>query len=104
MFDGFAKHELETDRGVICARVGGSGPPLLPLHGYPQTHLMWHTAAVLADRFTIVATDLAGYGASFRPAPAPDHAPHSKRALAAEDRPDEVAGELGVLLEQLVPS
>jgi haloacetate dehalogenase len=84
-FEGFAEHELETARGVIFARVGGSGPPLLLLHGYPQTHLMWHAAAPrLADRFTVVAADLAGYGASFRPAPAPDHAPHSKRALAAD--------------------
>ena len=80
----FAEHELETDRGVIFARVGGSGPPLLLLHGYPQTHLMWHAAApLLAERFTVVAADLPGYGASFRPAPAPDHAPHAKRALAA---------------------
>jgi haloacetate dehalogenase len=70
---------------VIFARVGGSGPPLLLLHGYPQTHLMWHAAAPrLADRFTVVAADLAGYGASFRPTPAPDHAPPSKRALAAD--------------------
>ena len=67
------------------ARVGGSGPPLLLLHGYPQTHLMWHAAApLLAERFTVVAADLPGYGASFRPAPAPDHAPHSKRALARD--------------------
>ncbi len=63
MFTGFAERELETDRGVIFARVGGSGPPLLLLHGYPQTHLMWHAAAgLLADRFTVVATDLAGTG------------------------------------------
>ena len=55
----FAEHELETDRGVIFARVGGSGPPLLLLHGYPQTHLMWHAAAPrLAERFTVVAADL----------------------------------------------
>ena len=85
MFAGFAERELETDRGVIFARVGGSGPPLLLLHGYPQTHLMWHAAAAaLADRFTVVTTDLPGYGASFRPLPAPDHGPHSKRALAAD--------------------
>jgi haloacetate dehalogenase len=85
MFEGFAEHALETDRGVVFARVGGSGPALLLLHGYPQTHLMWHAAAVkLAERFTVVATDLAGYGTSFRPPPAPDHAPHSKRALAAD--------------------
>jgi haloacetate dehalogenase len=85
MFEGFAEYELETDRGVIFALVGGSGPPLLLLHGYPQTHRMWHAAAPrLAERFTVVAADLAGYGASLRPASAPDHAPHSKRVLAAD--------------------
>jgi haloacetate dehalogenase len=85
LFDGFASRQLETDRGSIHARVAGSGPPLLLLHGYPQTHLMWHAAApLLAERFTVVAADLAGYGDSFRPVPAPDHAPHSKRALALD--------------------
>jgi haloacetate dehalogenase len=85
MFEGFAEHELPTDRGTIFARVGGKGPPLLLLHGYPESHLMWHAAApLLAEHFTVVATDLAGYGASLRPAPATDHAPHSKRALAVD--------------------
>lgn len=85
MFEDFAEHELEAERGTIFARVGGSGPPLLLLHGYPQTHVMWHAAAaLLAGRFTVVAADLPGYGASFRPAPASDHAPHSKRALARD--------------------
>jgi pimeloyl-ACP methyl ester carboxylesterase len=85
MFEGFASRELETERGPIHARVGGAGPPLLLLHGYPQTHLMWHAAApLLAERFTVVVTDLSGYGDSLRPAPAPDHAPHSKRALARD--------------------
>ncbi len=85
MFENFAERELETERGTIFARVGGSGPPLLLLHGYPQTHVMWHAAAArLAGRFTVVAADLPGYGASFRPAPAPDHTSHSKRALARD--------------------
>jgi haloacetate dehalogenase len=85
VFDGFDRCELDTDRGTVYARVGGSGPPLLLIHGYPQTHLMWHAAApLLAQRFTVVATDLAGYGDSLRPIPAPDHAPHSKRALARD--------------------
>jgi haloacetate dehalogenase len=85
MFEGFATHDIETERGTIHARVGGSGPPLLLLHGYPETHLMWHAAApLLAKRFTVVATDLTGYGDSMRPQPAPDHAPHSKRALALD--------------------
>jgi haloacetate dehalogenase len=85
MFEGFSVHELATERGAIHARVGGSGPPLLLLHGYPESHLMWHSAApLLAERFTVVATDLAGYGDSFRPPPAADHAPHSKRAMALD--------------------
>jgi len=85
MFEGFDTRALATDRGTIHARVGGSGPPLLLLHGYPETHLMWHSCApALAERFTVVATDLTGYGASFRPDPAEDHAPHSKRAMAVD--------------------
>ena len=85
MFDGFTEHEVVTDRGAVFARSGGSGPPLLLLHGYPQTHLMWHAVAHrLARHHTVVAADLPGYGASFRPDPTPDHAPHSKRALAAD--------------------
>jgi len=55
MFDDFAEHEIETDRGVIFARIGGRGQALLLLHGYPQTHLMWHAAAArLAEQFTVV--------------------------------------------------
>jgi haloacetate dehalogenase len=85
MFDGFSECYLPTGRGTVFARVGGSGPPVLLLHGYPQTHLMWRAAAaLLASRFTVVAADLPGYGASFRPAAAPDHAAHSKRALAVD--------------------
>src|SRR4051812_9660768 len=85
LLPGFETRELPTSRGSVHARVGGSGPPLLLLHGYPETHLMWHAVAPrLAERHTVVATDLAGYGASFRPAPADDHAPHAKRAMAAD--------------------
>ena len=85
LFPGFASRSVPTERGEVFARVGGTGPPLLLLHGYPQTHVMWHAAApMLAGRFTLVVADLPGYGASFRPAPAPDHAPHSKRALATD--------------------
>jgi haloacetate dehalogenase len=84
-FAGFEARELPTSRGTVHAMVGGSGPPLLLLHGYPQTHLMWHAVApLLTDRCTVVAPDLAGYGESFRPAPAPDHAPHGKRAMALD--------------------
>jgi haloacetate dehalogenase len=84
-FEGFEAREIATPRGTVHAVVGGSGPPLLLLHGYPQSLVMWHAVApALAERHTVVATDLAGYGASFRPAPAPDHEPHSKRALARD--------------------
>lgn len=84
-FDGFDERTVATARGPVFARVGGSGPPLLLLHGYPQNHLMWHAVAgPLADRYTVVAADLPGYGDSFRPPPAPDHLPHSKRAVAAD--------------------
>jgi haloacetate dehalogenase len=85
LFEGFAVRDLETPRGTVRARVGGSGPPLLLLHGYPETHLMWHAVAPrLTDRFTVVAADLPGYGDSFRPPVSEDHSSHSKRALAAD--------------------
>jgi pimeloyl-ACP methyl ester carboxylesterase len=68
LFDGFAVTDVETPRGNVRARVGGSGPPILLLHGWPETHLMWHAVAPrLAERFTVVAPDLPGYGDSFRP-------------------------------------
>jgi haloacetate dehalogenase len=85
MFEGFERRSLATPRGHIAARIGGSGPPLLLLHGYPQNHLMWRDAApILAERFTVVAADLPGYGDSFKPPTAADHEPHSKRALARD--------------------
>ena len=63
--------------------VGGAGPPVLLLHGYPQTHVMWHRVAPgLAERHTVVLADLRGYGDSSRPASTPDHASYSKRAMA----------------------
>jgi haloacetate dehalogenase len=75
---------LATPEGEVAARVAGSGPPLLLLHGYPQDHRMWDgTIEALAGRFTVVAADLPGYGESYRPVPAADHAPHSKRRWAA---------------------
>src|SRR5918911_289069 len=84
-FAGFEARDVPTSRGVVHTVVGGDGPPLLLLHGYPQSLLMWHAVApLLAERHTVVAADLAGYGASFRPAPAPGHAPHGKRAMAAD--------------------
>lgn len=85
MFAGFREARLPTPRGPVFARVGGAGPPLLVVHGYPETHLMWHPVAeALAARFTVVAADLPGYGASFRPPVTADHAGHAKRALAED--------------------
>src|SRR3954469_945834 len=82
---GFADRRISTPRGPIRAHVGGAGPPLLLLHGYPETHLMWHAVAPrLAQQFQVVAADLPGYGASFRPPVTADHAGHGKRALAAD--------------------
>jgi haloacetate dehalogenase len=85
IFSGFELTRIPAPRGEILARVGGDGPPLLLLHGYPETHLMWHAVAPgLAERFTVVVADLPGYGGSFRPAVTADHAAHAKRALAAD--------------------
>jgi haloacetate dehalogenase len=85
MFEGFRLSTIDTGEAAIRVRHGGSGPPLLLLHGNPQTHVMWHKVAPrLAERFTVVATDLRGYGDSAKPADAPDHAPHSKRAMARD--------------------
>lgn len=83
MFERFTLTQIETGQGPIRTRVGGSGPPLLLLHGNPQTHVMWHRVApALSQRFTVVATDLTGYGMSSKPPSTADHAPYSKRAMA----------------------
>jgi haloacetate dehalogenase len=85
LFPGFASAEIETGGARIHVRHGGSGPPLLLLHGHPETHAMWHgVAPALAEDFTVVAADLRGYGDSSKPASAPDHAPYSKRAMAGD--------------------
>jgi haloacetate dehalogenase len=85
MFEGFAARDVETGETRIHAVVGGSGPPLLLLHGYPQTHAMWHKLAPdLGRRFTVVAADLRGYGDSGKPPGGPDHAGYSKRAMARD--------------------
>jgi haloacetate dehalogenase len=85
VFADFTSRTLETPRGPVHAVVGGDGPPLLLVHGFPQTHLMWHAVAPrLAERFSVVAVDLPGYGASLRPPVSEDHSAHAKRALAAD--------------------
>ncbi len=85
LFPGFEPRWFDVGDVVIHGVVGGSGPPLLLLHGYPQTHAMWHRiAGPLAERFTVVATDLRGYGASGKPDGPPDHSAYSKREMAAD--------------------
>jgi haloacetate dehalogenase len=85
MFEGFESVMIDAGGATIRVRHGGSGPPLLLLHGNPQTHAMWHEVAPrLAEDFTVVATDLRGYGDSSKPETTPDHAPYSKRTMARD--------------------
>ncbi|WP_149136855.1 alpha/beta fold hydrolase [Cupriavidus campinensis] len=85
MFEGFRTYRIDNQGVAIHAVVGGEGPPLLLLHGHPQTHVIWHkVAGELARHFTVVATDLRGYGDSDKPAGLPDHANYSKRTMAAD--------------------
>ena len=85
MFDGFKLETLETDEVSIRLRHGGSGPPLLLLHGFPQTHAMWSKIAPrLAQHFTVVCPDLRGYGGSSKPDSSANHETYSKRAMARD--------------------
>lgn len=85
MLDDFTEFDIQLADTVIHGRRGGSGPPLLLLHGIPETHLMWHRVApALAATHTVIATDLRGFGASGKPPSAPDHAPYAMRTLALD--------------------
>lgn len=85
MFGDFEERRVETQGSSIFARIGGSGPPLLLIHGFPETHLMWRDVApILAEELTIVCVDLPGQGASGCPGSDASHTPYSKRAMAAE--------------------
>jgi haloacetate dehalogenase len=94
LFPGFASWKIRTSGATINLKVGGEGPPVLMLHGYPQTQAMWHkTAPQLARDYTVVCADLRGYGDSSKPKGVPGHANYSKRAMARDMA--EVMTELG---------
>ncbi|SDG73200.1 haloacetate dehalogenase [Planococcus glaciei] len=85
LFENFRQTTIDTGGAQINLRFGGEGPPLLLLHGHPQTHAMWHLIAPrLAKDFTVVMPDLRGYGDSSKPESAEDHSTYSKRAMAKD--------------------
>ena len=85
MFEGFARHTIDVEGTSIHLRAAGRGPAVLLLHGYPQTHAMWHRVAPrLTERFTVVVPDLRGYGDSGKPAGDATHQAYSKRVMAAD--------------------
>jgi haloacetate dehalogenase len=85
MFDGFETAVIDVGAATIFMRRAGRGPPLLLLHGFPETHTMWHSIAPsLAETFTVVCADLRGYGASGKPSSTPDHAPYAKSVMALD--------------------
>ena len=94
MFENFEQQTIETSGATINLVKGGQGYPLLLLHGYPQTHVMWHKVAPrLAEKFSLVIPDLRGYGDSSKPEGGPDHINYSKRAMALDQV--EVMAQLG---------
>lgn len=85
MLDGFERRLVQLEAGAFPVRIGGSGPPVLLLHGYPQNQLMWHRVApLLAARWTVVLADLRGYGEAPKPPGDPAHRAYSKRVMAAD--------------------
>lgn len=85
LLESFERHDVTVDGVRIAAWVAGRGSPVLALHGYPQTHVMWHAVApAVAEQHTVVLTDLRGYGDSDKPAGGNDHAGYAKRAMAAD--------------------
>ncbi len=94
LFPGFESRTIKTRGAEIFMRLGGAGPPLLMLHGYPQTHVMWHKmAGELAEHFSLIIADLRGYGQSSCPGTDDNHETYSKRAMGNDMV--EVMKELG---------
>ncbi|MEV5552212.1 alpha/beta hydrolase [Nonomuraea wenchangensis] len=85
MFDDFATGMIDVGETELYVRHGGSGTPLLLLHGHPRTHATWHRVApLLSPHHYVVCPDLRGYGRSGKPPTTPDHAPYGKRAMARD--------------------
>jgi haloacetate dehalogenase len=87
LFPGFESRYISTDEGRIFCRVGGKadGEPLVLLHGFPQTHVMWHKIApALGERYRLILPDLRGYGWSSAPRSEAPHTPYSKREMAKD--------------------
>jgi len=85
VFDGFALERIDVGEAELRVRHGGSGPPLVLIHGHPRTHATWHRVApLLARSHTVVCPDLRGYGESSKPPTTADHEPYSKRAMARD--------------------
>ena len=83
LFEGFAEERIEVGEAELYVRYGGTGSPVVLLHGHPRTHATWwRVAPILAEHHTVVCPDLRGYGRSSQPPTTPDHAPYSKRAMA----------------------
>jgi len=85
VFERFSLDRIDAGEALLRVRHGGSGPPVVLLHGHPRTHVTWHRVApLLAERFTVVCPDLRGYGQSSKPPTTEDHTPYSKRAMARD--------------------
>jgi haloacetate dehalogenase len=85
LLPGFTRRRVQAGEVALHVAVGGDGPPVVLLHGYPQTHVAWHAVAPrLAERYTVVCPDLRGYGASDKPPGDPDHQRYAKRAMAGD--------------------
>jgi haloacetate dehalogenase len=94
VFEGFASRRVMVGGTTINVVLGADGPPVLLLHGYPETYVMWHAVApVLAEHFTVVCPDLSGYGDSDAPPSDASHEPYSTRAMARDQL--ELMHELG---------